>query len=77
MNMHERFTPAATPNNAPASSLRARLAALLRHWSECWAAMAAYEDLARLSDAELRRRGLTRDVLAREVADGSIRGRRT
>jgi hypothetical protein len=32
-----------------------------------YAAAATYEQLSRLSDAELRRRGLSRDTLARDV----------
>src|SRR5262245_32815190 len=32
-----------------------------------YAAMAMYEQLSRLSDAELRRRGLSRDHLARDI----------
>lgn len=34
---------------------------------EAYVASAMYEDLSRLSDAELRRRGLSREDLAREV----------
>ena len=34
---------------------------------ESYVASALYEDLSRLSDAELRRRGLNREDLAREV----------
>lgn len=34
---------------------------------EAYVASAVYEDLSRLSDAELQRRGLSREDLAREV----------
>ena len=43
----------------------------VRSWIETcadyYAASATYEQLSRLSDAELQRRGLSRDTLAREV----------
>jgi hypothetical protein len=39
----------------------------LRTCSRYYEAAAVYEDLARLSDAELARRGLSRGSLAREV----------
>src|SRR5262245_31555112 len=38
----------------------------LRGCAEAYAAAAAYENLSRLSDRELRRQSLTRDVLARD-----------
>lgn len=41
-----------------------------------YAASAMYEDLARLSDAELRRRGLRRKTLARDAVDACTRGKR-
>jgi hypothetical protein len=40
---------------------------------EYYEAAAMYEDLSRLSDAELRRRGLSRDSLARDVCNGARR----
>jgi hypothetical protein len=40
---------------------------------EYYEAAAMYEDLSRLSDAELRRRGLSRDTLARDVCNGAGR----
>ena len=63
---------------AASSSIGARLAlrisSTLKRIVECvdsiadhYAAWAAYEQLQRLSDAELRRRGLSRELLARDV----------
>jgi hypothetical protein len=43
--------------------LRAAIAAMADHY----AAMAMYEQLSRLSDAELTRRGLSRESLARDI----------
>ena len=37
--------------------------------SAYYGAAATYQELARLSDAELRRRGLSRDTLARDVCE--------
>jgi hypothetical protein len=39
----------------------------LKVCADCWAAAALYEELSRLSDAELRRRGLSRDKVARHA----------
>lgn len=44
-----------------------RIAAYARACADYWSAAAVYEDLRRLSDAELCRRGLSRDTLARDV----------
>ena len=44
-------------------SIRAAIEAMADHY----AAMVMYEGLSRLSDAELTRRGLSRDSLARDV----------
>ncbi|HJU32638.1 MAG TPA: hypothetical protein VJ740_14330 [Hyphomicrobiaceae bacterium] len=48
-------------------SLRARLAIWARTCAAYYGAVALYEDLNRLSDAELARRGLTRANLARDI----------
>jgi hypothetical protein len=42
--------------------------------ADYWSAAAVYEDLRRLSDAELKRRGLSRDTLARDVCAACERG---
>jgi hypothetical protein len=56
-------------------SLAARVAALKAYLMMCaetcadyYAAAAVYEQLSGLSDAELSRRGLARDTLARDIA---------
>jgi hypothetical protein len=47
--------------------LRARLAAWIQRRADHYAAATIYAELSRLSDAELARRGLNRDVLARDL----------
>jgi hypothetical protein len=44
-----------------------------RSCAEHYAAAGLYEHLSKLSDAELRRRGLSRDTLARAVFDTTKR----
>ena len=46
-----------------------RLCAWVESCADAYAAAALYGELARLSDAELRRRGLARETLARDVSD--------
>lgn len=73
MNMHERFAAAELMVPAGAPSLpwlrlfRVRLASWLRTCADRYAAAAAYDDLSRLSDTQLKHRGLSRDVLARDI----------
>ena len=62
----------------PRSSLAGRLGALKAHgaaWIETCAdyydAASIYDQLSRLSDAELRRRGLSRATLARQVCESA------
>ena len=82
MNMHAAFAPSeetpievAAPSSASwLRSLRARFAAWARSCADYYAAAWAYEELSRLSDAQLRRRGLSRDILARDVSAGLDRG---
>ena len=47
----------------------ARLCAWVESCADAYATAALYGELARLSDAELRRRGLARETLARDVSD--------
>jgi hypothetical protein len=47
--------------------VRARLAS----WVKTYAAAPAYDDLFRLSDTQLKHRGLTRDILARDLSGSS------
>ena len=51
----------------------ARIAAWMAICAEYHAAAAHYEELSRLSDAELSRRGLTRDTLARDLCETADR----
>jgi hypothetical protein len=59
-------------HDAPAASswlgsLRARLVASIVRRADHYAAATVYAELSKLSDAELARRGLSRDVLARDL----------
>ena len=47
-----------------------------RTCADYWSAAAVYDDLRRLSDAELHRRGLSRDTLARDVCSSFDSGGR-
>lgn len=68
-----RMTLEALPNSGgPAIAMR--MSAIARWVADCSTAMAdhytaamKYEQLSRLSDAELKRRGLSRSTLARDV----------
>ena len=75
MTMHEN----SALSEAMASSARApartsalglaliKLTALLKDCGDHYAAAAAYDELSRLSDTQLRHRGLSRDILARDL----------
>jgi hypothetical protein len=75
MNMHQRtFSADAVAAGEPVGSLlgwirsiRRRVAIWAGTCADYCAASAMYEQLAALSDAELRRRGLSRTSLARDV----------
>jgi hypothetical protein len=71
VNMHERFVPYDIGVGASGGPLRrdllARVAGWMKGCADYYAAAVAYEELSRLSDAELRRRGLSRDILARDL----------
>jgi hypothetical protein len=77
MNMHERFAAtellladARAPSRLSWSRvLRVWLASWVRTCADYYAAAAAYDDLSRLSDTQLKHRGLSRDVLARDVSE--------
>jgi hypothetical protein len=60
-------TSAATEARSRLSFFYGKLVEWLKGCAEAYAAAAAYENLSRLSDGELRRRGLSRDVLARDL----------
>ena len=64
----EEMMPSATAS-PDWTAWRASLAAWLNRCADRWAAVAAYEELSRLSDAQLEHRGLRRDTLARDLSD--------
>ena len=74
MNMHEKFVaselayPARLrPQLGSWRGLCQRLAEWVKNCADRYAAAAAYAELSRLSDAELRHRSLSRDILARDL----------
>ena len=71
------------PLVASSSSFAARLDALKKYvvaWAETcadyYAAASLYDELSRLSDAELHRCGLSRDTLARDISQACDRTNR-
>ena len=75
-------TEAAAPSEAAApvsdwiKSMGQRMSAWASACADYYSAAALYDELRGLSDAELQRRGLSRDTLARDVCqacDGSAR----
>ena len=82
MNMHERFAapdemfPGAreSPRSSWLGLMRTRLAAWVKSWADYHAAAAAYEDLSHLSDTQLKHRGLSRDILVRDLTGWRERG---
>jgi len=75
MAMHEAFAPSeAMPSGATPplrsswlGSMHTKLVAWITTCADHYAAAAAYEELSRLSDTQLRHRGLSRDILARDL----------
>ena len=74
MNMHQhiQLRVIEAQQKAPSrSSILRRWATTFAAWmkrcADRYSAVCAYEDLSRLSDAELRHLGLSRDVLARDL----------
>lgn len=65
----EMMSPATMAIRPPWPIWRASLAAWLNRCADQWAAAVAYEELSRLSDAQLEHRGLRRDTLARDLTD--------
>jgi hypothetical protein len=79
MTLEASFSRAASLKEAK-PSLAARIAALKAYLVMCaetcadyYAAAAAYDQLSGLSDAELSRRGLSRDTLARDITQACDR----
>ena len=70
MTMDQQL-PRAEPVNSTEHSVLASWWSSVNAWvtacGDAYVASAMYEDLSRLSDAELRRRGLSRENLARDV----------
>lgn len=73
MTMHTPLAPSLDDSRSRAWELIARLYARVADWIETaadrYAAAAMYEQLSKLSDAELQRRGLSRATLACDVRD--------
>jgi hypothetical protein len=74
MTTHEASCPTATFAAERAASLfnlvksvTKGIASWVQSTADLWAAAALYDRLRGLSDAELHRRGLSRDTLARDV----------
>ena len=68
IEQHLPEVPAAEAAGHPIfGSIWSGLTQWIRTAADYYDAAAAYEDLARLSDGELERRGLSRETLAREV----------
>ena len=53
--------------------LAVRFIQYVRFYADCYSAAVQYEDLAKLSTAELERRGIAPGDLHRHVADGSTK----
>jgi hypothetical protein len=80
MNMHERL---AAPDLILVSSgtsrrpcwlrlLRTRLAVWDKIGADHYAGAVAYDNLSRLSDTQLKHRGLSRDILARDLRTPAV-----
>jgi hypothetical protein len=76
MSMHERFTTTELvmsgagepPRLSWLGLVRAGFASWMKTCADHFAAVTAYDDLCRLSDTQLKHRGLSRDILARDVS---------
>ena len=74
MTMDQHLPHTAPPDAAEHSmfaSFWSGLATWIRACGNAYVTSAIYADLSRLSDVELKRRGLSRETLAREVFDSS------
>lgn len=76
MTMDQQLPRAASAKteHSPLASLWSGLATWVRACGNAYVASAIYEDLSRLSDAELKRRGLNRENLARDAFKSCERG---
>jgi hypothetical protein len=81
MALYEQITESeaassSAPASSPSSSIKSlgrRIAMWLNTCADYWTAAALYDELRGLSDAELQRRGLSRDTLARDVCSSCDR----
>ena len=81
MTMHEAFSPIDTAPSSRAAVWLSnwirlaglRIVTLANTCADYYAAAAMYEQLSRLSNAELHKRGLSRDTLARDVCQSCDR----
>jgi hypothetical protein len=81
VTIHDHLLPAlaARDNASPlrlsdfSSSLGTRIAGWITTAADYYTAATVYEQLSRLSDAELQRRGLSRATLASDIARGCDR----
>jgi hypothetical protein len=64
---HARDSASVDPPMRPVPRLAARIFDWFHTCAEYYAAATTYEQLSRLSDADLRRRGLDRSTLARDL----------
>lgn len=78
MTMDQHLSDASTGATGQLSlaSLWSRLAVWARTCADYYNAATAYEQLSHLSNAELQRRGLSRETLARDVIDACERADR-
>jgi hypothetical protein len=75
MDQHLPHTSPVSPADQSARmSGWSALTAWIRACGNAYVASAIYEDLSRLSDAELKRRGLSRENLARDAFKSCERG---
>jgi hypothetical protein len=81
MALYEQITEnevasSSEPASSPSSLIKSIGRRIVMWASTCadyWAAAALYDELRGLSDAELQRRGLSRDTLARDVCSSCDR----
>ena len=80
MTFHEQILDAEVAANDAGSSLSNAVKSLTKGFigwvqscADYWAAAALYDSLRGLSDTELRRRGLSRDTLARDICQSCDR----
>jgi hypothetical protein len=65
---HETIVAATTRSlSRSAKSIAEGFVAWVDSCADYWAAAALYDSLRKLSDSELRKRGLSRDTLARDI----------